>query len=41
VAKFHNLSTPALTEAQRKKTVEACLQIERFENLATFFDDLA
>jgi len=41
VAKFHNLSTPALTEVQRKKTIEACLQLERFENLATFFDDLA
>ena len=41
VAKFHNLATPALTEDQRKRTAEACLQLERFENLATFFDDLA
>ena len=41
LAKFHNLSTPALTEDQRKRTAEACLQLERFENLATFFDDLA
>ena len=40
VAKFHNLSTPALNEDQRKRTVDACLHLERFENLATFFDDL-
>ena len=41
VAKFHNLATPALTEDQRKKTVDACLGLDGFENLATFFDDLA
>ncbi len=41
VAKFHNLSTPALTENQRKRTADACLQLEHYENLATFFDDLA
>jgi 2-methylcitrate dehydratase len=41
VAKFHNLATPALTEDQRKRMVDACLHLERFENLATFFDDLA
>jgi len=41
VAKFHNLATPALTEDQRKRIVDACLHLERFENLATFFDDLA
>jgi 2-methylcitrate dehydratase PrpD len=41
VAKFHNLATPALTEDQRKRMVEACLQLEGSENLATFFDDLA
>lgn len=40
-AKFHNLATPALNQEQRNKTVEACLALERFENLATFFDDLA
>jgi hypothetical protein len=40
VAKFHNLATPALTEDQRKRTVDACLQLEQCENLATFFDDL-
>lgn len=41
VAKFHNLATPALTEEQRKRTADACLQLEQSENLATFFDDLA
>jgi 2-methylcitrate dehydratase PrpD len=40
MAKFHNLSTPALTENQRKRTVDACLQLEQCENLAMFFDDL-
>lgn len=38
--KFHNISTPALTEEQRKRTIDACLQLEQCENLATFFDDL-
>ncbi len=41
VGKFHNLATPALDEGQRTKTVEACLSLERVENLASFFDDLA
>jgi len=41
IAKFHNLATPALDEEQRRKTVEACMQLERIENLASFFDDLA
>ncbi len=41
VAKFHNLATPALSEAQRGKAVEAILHLERVENMATFFDDLA
>jgi len=31
----------ACREDQRKKTADACLQLERYENLATFFDDLA
>jgi 2-methylcitrate dehydratase PrpD len=41
VAKFRNLATPALTEEQREKMAEACLHLERVENMATFFDDLA
>jgi 2-methylcitrate dehydratase PrpD len=41
VAKFHNLATPALDENQRRKTVEACLALDRVENLAAFFNDLA
>jgi len=41
IAKFHNLATPALDEEHRKKTVDACLQLDRVENLASFFDDLA
>lgn len=41
MAKFHNLATPALTEDHHKRMVDACLHLERFENLATFFDDLA
>jgi 2-methylcitrate dehydratase PrpD len=41
VAKFHNLATPALDEERRRKTVEACLQLEQVENLAAFFEDLA
>ncbi|MBI2000453.1 MAG: MmgE/PrpD family protein [candidate division NC10 bacterium] len=41
VAKFHNLATPALNQEQRKKTVDACLQLEQVENLAGFFADLA
>ena len=41
VAKFHNLATPSLDEALRKRTAEACLHLERCENMATFFDDLA
>ncbi|MBI3122490.1 MAG: MmgE/PrpD family protein [candidate division NC10 bacterium] len=41
VAKFHNLATPALNQEQRKKTVDACLQLEQVENLASFFTDLA
>lgn len=41
VTKFHNLATPALDEERRRKTVEACLHLERIENLAAFFDDLA
>lgn len=41
VAKFHNLATPALDEGQRRETVEACLQLEQVENLASFFADLA
>lgn len=41
VAKFRNLATPALSEEQREKMAEACLHLERFDNMATFFDDLA
>ncbi|MBI3086757.1 MAG: MmgE/PrpD family protein [candidate division NC10 bacterium] len=41
VAKFHNLATPALDQEHRKKTVDACLQLEQVENLASFFTDLA
>lgn len=41
VAKFHNLATPALDQEHRRKTVEACLQLEQVENLASFFADLA
>ncbi|MBI4735501.1 MAG: MmgE/PrpD family protein [candidate division NC10 bacterium] len=41
VAKFHNLATPALDQEHRKKTVDACLQLEQVENLAGFFADLA
>lgn len=41
VAKFHNLATPALNEAQRRKTVDACLHLEEVQNLASFFADLA
>lgn len=41
VAKFHNLATPALDQEHRKKTVEAILQLETVENLASFFADLA
>ena len=41
VAKFHNLATPALDEGRRRKTAEACLQLDQVENMASFFDDLA
>ena len=41
VAKFHNLATPALDEEHRRKTVDACLQLDRVENLAAFFAELA
>ncbi len=41
VAKFHNLATPALDQDHRNKTADACLQLDRVENLAGFFDDLA
>jgi 2-methylcitrate dehydratase PrpD len=40
-AKFHNLATPALDETQRRKTMDACLNLDRVENLASFFADLA
>ena len=40
-AKFHNLATPALDETQRRKTIDACLNLDRLENLASFFADLA
>jgi hypothetical protein len=40
-AKFHNLATPALEETQRRKTISACLNLDRVENLASFFADLA
>jgi 2-methylcitrate dehydratase PrpD len=41
LAKFHNLATPALDEERRRKTAEACLQLDQVENMASFFDDLA
>jgi hypothetical protein len=40
-AKFHNLATPALDETQRRKTIDACLNLDRTENLASLFGDLA
>ncbi len=40
-AKFNNLATPALEVEQRRRTIDACLHLDRVENLASFFDDLA
>jgi len=40
-AKFHNLATPALDVEQRRRTIDACLHLDRVENLASFFGDLA
>ncbi len=40
-AKFNNLATPALSVDQRRRTIDACLNLDRVENLASFFGDLA
>ena len=40
-AKFNNLATPALDVEQRRRTIDACLHLDRVENLASFFGDLA
>jgi len=40
-AKFNNLATPALGGDQRQRTIDACLNLDRVENLASFFGDLA
>jgi 2-methylcitrate dehydratase PrpD len=40
-AKFNNLATPALEVEQRRRTMDACLNLDRVDNLASFFDDLA
>jgi 2-methylcitrate dehydratase PrpD len=40
-AKFNNLATPALSVDQRRRAIGACLHLDRVENLASFFSDLA
>jgi 2-methylcitrate dehydratase PrpD len=40
-AKFNNLATPALDVEHRRRTIDACLNLDRVENLASFFADLA
>jgi 2-methylcitrate dehydratase PrpD len=40
-AKFNSLATPALDPDQRRRTIDACLNLDRADNLASFFGDLA